>query len=385
MERPRIPAPAAAVERRARRPTAGPRRNDHRRASRPSAARLQDGAMTMDTPAAPPFDMPPFRPRFPWIGGDLQTLANRIAPPSPATGAAASVRVELPMDDGSGDTLLATLDRPAVDSGGPLAILAHGLTGSESSAYMIQTSRHLLARGHPVLRLNLRAAGPSRATCGQIYYAGRSQDFRAVLKLLPTTLPGGLGGRPRVAVGFSLGGNMLLKYLGEEGGAAPLAAAASVCAPIDLSRTCAHMLRPRNIVYHKYLIASMRREATAPGAVLTTAERACILASRTVWEYDDVFIAPRHGFAGAEDYYERNRASRFMAAIRVPTLVVAAEDDPWIPAALYRAYDWAANPALVPLIAAGGGHVGFHAADDPAPWHDRAISRFLDRVLAATS
>ncbi|HJQ59946.1 MAG TPA: alpha/beta fold hydrolase [Vineibacter sp.] len=318
-------------------------------------------------------DLPPFRPRFPWLTGDLQTLANRLLPPSSRLGAGSSTRLRLAMDDGSGDTLLATLDRPEADRGGPLLILIHGLTGCETSAYMMGTARHFLALGHPVVRLNLRAAGPSRAVCGDIYYAGRSQDFRAVLRLLPPELTG----RGLVAVGFSLGGNMLLKYLGEEGAAASLRAAATVCAPIDLSVTCQYMLRPRNRLYHRYIIAMMKREATGEGARLTADERAAILGCRNVWEYDDRFIAPRHGFNGAEDYYDKNKALRFLPAVRVPTLVVAAADDPWIPIDIYRRFDWAANRALTPLLAAGGGHVGFHAADSAVPWHDRAIERFI--------
>jgi len=319
-----------------------------------------------------PLDLPPFRARFPWLTGDLQTLANRLRPTF-RLGAASSERLRLPMDDGSGDTLLAMLDRPLVDKGGPALILIHGLTGCETSAYMLNTTRYFLGMGHPVLRLNLRAAGPSRAVCGDIYYAGRSQDFRAVLRLLPAEITT----RGLVAVGFSLGGNMLLKYLGEEGAAAKLQAAATVSAPIDLSATCRHMLRPRNRLYHRHIIAGMKREATGSGARLTEAERAAILGSTNVWEYDDRFIAPRHGFAGAEDYYDKNKALRFMPAIRIPTLAIAAADDPWIPISVYRGFDWAANAALAPLLADGGGHVGFHAAGSPTPWHDRAIERFI--------
>ncbi len=325
----------------------------------------------MDIAAAP--DLPPFRPRFPWLTGDLQTLANRLVPPLAGLGATSSERLRLPMDDGSGDTLLAVLDRPPQDSGGPVLILIHGLTGCESSAYMLNTARHFLTLGHPVLRLNLRGAGPSRPVCGDIYYAGRSQDFRAVLRLLPQELVA----RGLVAIGFSLGGNMLLKYLGEEGAAAPLKAAVTVCAPIDLSATCQYMLRARNWPYHRYIIAMMKREATGEGARLTAAERAAILGSRNVWEYDDRFIAPRHGFAGAEDYYEKNKALRFMPAIRTPTLVIASADDPWIPVSIYRSFPWQANAALVPLLPAGGGHVGFHTAGSAVPWHDRAIEHFI--------
>src|SRR5262245_21899305 len=100
-------------------------------------------------------DLPAFRPRFPWLRGDLQTLANRLLPPMSRLGAVSSERLRLPMDDGSGDTLLATLDRPLVDRGGSALILIHGLTGCETSAYMLNTARHFLGLGHPVLRLNL--------------------------------------------------------------------------------------------------------------------------------------------------------------------------------------------------------------------------------------
>ena len=154
-----------------------------------------------------------------------------------------------------------------------------------------------------MLRLNLRGAGPSRSVCSQHYYAGRSQDLRTLLSVLPHELTrDGL-----VAVGYSLGGAMLLKYLGEEGGASPLAAAATVSAPIDLAVTCRHMMRPRNRIYHRYILDLMKVEATGEGAIVSAAERAAILGARTVWDYDDVFIAPRYGFASAEDYYERCR------------------------------------------------------------------------------
>ncbi|MFI4999768.1 MAG: YheT family hydrolase, partial [Reyranellales bacterium] len=285
-----------------------------------------------------------------------------------------SERLSFALDDGTGDTLLAMLDRAAAPKAGrPLAILIHGLTGSEDSLYILSMARRLLDRGHSVLRLNLRGAGPSRALCGGHYYAGRSQDFRHLLALLPRQLTrGGI-----VAVGYSLGGAMLLKYLGEEGAGTPLSAAASVSAPIDLSATCAHMMRRRNAFYHRVLLGEMKREATGEGAVLSAAERAAILGSSTIWDYDEVFIAPHHGFAGAEDYYERCKPVRFMAGIRIPTLVLAAADDPWIPGALYQDYDWNGNKALLPLLPEGGGHVGFHGRGSDEPWSDRAVARFF--------
>ena len=316
----------------------------------------------------------PFRPRFPWWGGDLQTIANRFRG-ADALAPHTSERLKFPLPDGTGDTLLASLDRPATPSPGtPLAILIHGLTGAEDSRYIFSMARLLLDRGSRVLRLNLRGAGQSRALCGQHYYAGRSQDFRALLTVLPKELTAdGI-----VAVGYSLGGAMLLKYLGEEGNAAPLLAAASVSAPIDLAVTCRCMMRPRNRLYHRYILDQMKVEATGDGAVVSAAERAAIMGSSTVWDYDDFFIAPRYGFASAEDYYERCRPTRFMGGIGIPTLVLASFDDPWIPGALYRAYDWAGNPSLSPVLTDQGGHVGFHGIGNRQPWSDLVVARFFE-------
>ena len=327
-------------------------------------------------------DLPSFRPRFPWWGGDLQTLASRFVRPRTDLAPHSSERRSFALPDGTGDTLLAMLDTPHQPRPSrPLAILIHGLTGAEASTYILSAARALLDRGHRVLRLNLRGAGPSRATCGGQYYAGRSQDFRLLLSLLPRELVAG----GMIAVGYSLGGAMLLKYLGEEGEATPLEAAASVCAPIDLSLVCQRMTQPRNRLYHAFILSQMKVEATGEGAVISAQERAAILGSKSIWEYDDVFIGPRHGFAGAEDYYERCRPTRFMPAIRIPTLLVASGDDPWIPSTLYRTYDWAANPALLPLLPDGGGHVGFHGAGGCRTWSDLAVTRFFERTVSHTA
>ncbi len=320
-------------------------------------------------------DLPPFRPRFPWWGADLQTLASYIRPPLKDLAPHASERLTVDLRDGTGDRLVCTLDQPSVPAEAtPLTILVHGLTGSQESSYMISMARCLLDAGQRVLRLNLRGAGPSRATCGGQYYAGRSQDLRALLANLPAKLKAE-GVR---VVGYSLGAAMLLKYLGEEGEAAPLLAAAAVSAPIDLSATCRRMLERRNFIYHRHLLGMMKIEATAPGAYLQESERSAILGSRTIWEYDEVFIAPRHGFAGAEDYYERCKPVRFMADIRVPTLVLGALDDPWIPGALYSDYEWAANKALLPLLPLRGGHVGFHGSGSRLPWSAQAVTKFFE-------
>ncbi len=320
-------------------------------------------------------DFPPFLVRAPWWGGDLQTLRNylvRWGMPLPS-----AERIYLPMRDGSGDRLVGSLHRPPPASGPaparPLVVLIHGLSGCEQSHYMVKTAAHLLALGFTVLRLNLRGAGASRPHCRFQYYAGRSGDFADVLAALPFELiKGGI-----VAIGYSLGANMLLKYLGEWGSDAPLKGAIAVSAPLDLAGTARRMMWRRNSLYQRYLLRHMRAESLGPGAEVTAAERAAIIGARSIWEFDHRFSAPRNGFAGAEDYYERNAARHFLDGIAVPTLVIHALDDPWIPSEPYLGYAWRRNPSLIPLLPPQGGHVGFQGRDRRIPWHDLCATRFL--------
>jgi predicted alpha/beta-fold hydrolase len=329
-------------------------------------------------PSIESLDLPPFKARFPWWSADLQTVAFLINPPVGTLAPHSSERVCFPMNDGSGDTLLGMLDRPeAPQDGRPLVVLLHGLTGSEDSFYVVNAAKHLLDLGYHTVRLNLRGAGPSRAFCREQYFIGRTSDFRRVLELLPEKLT-----RNGVAaVGYSLGGAMLLKFLGEDGPFSRLVAAVTVCAPIDLMRNCKHMMKKRNALYHRYLLAHLKAEATGEGAALTEEERANIAAARTLWDYDAGFIAPRHGFASAEDYYEICSPMGYLPEVRVPTLALAAKDDPWVPAEFYGEVDWTANKSVLPLLSEGGGHIGFHGAGKQ-PWSDIAVARFLEKACA---
>jgi predicted alpha/beta-fold hydrolase len=100
---------------------------------------------------------------------------------------------------------------------------------------------------------------------------------------------------------------------------------------------------------------------------------------RDTWEFDDRFVAPRNGWGGAEEYYAVNSAAGFLDAIRKPTLVIHALDDPWIPGVMYRERDWARNACLKPLLPRRGGHVGFHGPGEEA-WHDLCLASFLERL-----
>ena len=330
-------------------------------------------------PSIDSLDLPPFRPRFPWWGPDLQTLALLWQPAMSDLSPNSSERVCFPMADRSGDILLGSLDKPQwPDDARPLVILIHGVTGCEDSVYILSAARHLLYRGYTVLRLNVRGAGPSRRYCGEHHHVGRTADFRRVLQQIPDDLKqNGI-----VAIGYSLGGTMLLKYLGEEGNFSPLRAAASICAPIDLLQTGHHMLRPRNWLYHSYILNAQKTETLAEGARLSDEEREIVRSARSVFDYDDRFISPRYGFRGAEDYYSICAPKQFMPEIRVSTMVLAACDDPWIPIEHYRDFKWSDNPWLLPVMPETGGHVGFHGDAGGQPWCNLAIEKFLERVTS---
>ena len=315
--------------------------------------------------------VPPFRERPPWFGGDLQTLRNilRGTPPDLPGGE----RLLLAMPDG--DRLAARLDRPVGPMTRPLIVLVHGLAGSEASRSVVASARHLYGRGWGVLRLNLRGALPSRPTAAGHYHAGRTEDLAEALRGLPADLTR----HGVILIGQSLGGNLVLKFMGEGGHGLPVLTSVAVSAPIDLAATCARMLSWRNFPYQRAMLEAMKRDALAPGAALSPAERAAVTAAKNVYEFDDRFIAPRFGYRDAKDYYERNAARHFLAGIARPALILHALDDPWIPGACYTAIDWPRLPMIEAVLTPRGGHLGFHGRGSRVPWHDRVTAWWLAR------
>ena len=335
---------------------------------------------------------PPYASRAPWWGADLQTVRNALISLAPAATDWPSQDLELALCDGSGDRLATRLQRPlltsaaAAKAGLPPVVLVHGLGGDETSNYMETTARLWLEHGHAVLRLNLRGAGRSRPLCRFQYHAGRSADLRDALAAFAACEPE-LAQAGMLLVGYSLGGNLVLKLLGELGQQPArefqLVGAAAVSAPIDLEVSSRRFLEPRNRFYQRHMLQRLKREATAEGAEVSAAERRGLLATRTIWEFDEAFVAPRGGFADALDYYAQSSAIHRLDAIRVPTLVIHALDDPWIPVRSYRDRDWSEDSAARLLLAPGGGHVGFHGRGSPIPWHDRCIQLFFDGLCGA--
>ncbi len=282
--------------------------------------------------------------------------------------------LQFAMPDGTGDRLTGVLERPRHPvAGRPLAVLVHGLTGCADSGYVLRAAGRLLDAGYPVLRLNLRGAGTCRGLCREQYHSGRSQDLEAVLAQLPSDL----AADGVALVGWSLGANLLLKGLAEFGAGHPIRAAVAVSAPIDLAGAAERIRSPRNWPYHRWLLRRMKIEAAA--APVSAELSSDLAAVRDIVDFDERITAPRNGYDGAADYYARCSAVGFLAAVPVPTLVLHALDDPWIPAAAYRDHDWAANPNLTPLLPRRGGHVGFHAPGGRV-WSDDCMLAFLERT-----
>jgi predicted alpha/beta-fold hydrolase len=317
-------------------------------------------------------ELPPFRPRFPWLTGDLQTLRDTLRRDPPDTGS--FTRLWLDLSDG--DALAAAWH---AGTGRETVVLIHGLTGCEDGVHIRRSAAFWRRRGHGVVRLNLRGSAPSRARSRRPYNAGAGKDIVEALRHLPeeARTPG------LVLIGVSLGGTQLLDALAREGDAPslPLTAAATICAPVDLAAVSARMMAPRNAVYHAWLLRRMKLDARALSPHLPKALLAGAEAARSVREFDDAYVAPLAGYAGADDYYARCSLPARIGRIATPTLCLTAEDDPWIPASTYRAMPWGENRLLSPLIAAGGGHVGFHDASRDGSWADRAIAAWLSRHL----
>ena len=322
------------------------------------------------------FKMHPFVPRFPWWGGFLQTVATSVRPAPRSFGRHETEPREFALRDGTGDRMLGMLDRPqAPVKGLPLVILMHGMPGDAHARYMIELSRFLVDRGYRVLRLNLRGAGPSGTTCRRQYSAASSEDLRHFFEVVPDDLRGD----GMVAVGFSVGGAILLKYLGEQGDIAeppPLEAACTISAPVDLLGTCRDVMSP---LFRWMLFPEMKRQALR--AQLSQWQRENVEASTTILELDERFGGPRRGFKGAADYYAASSAAQYLDRIRVPTLVIAALDDPWVPGGVYTTQLWRKNPYLTPLLPLHGGHVGFHGIADRQPWCDVAVAKFIESVV----
>jgi predicted alpha/beta-fold hydrolase len=213
----------------------------------------------------------------------------------------------------------------------------------------------------------------------RLYHSGETTDLERVVQRLVGEQPG----QPIALAGFSLGGNVLLKWLGERGAKLPaeVRAAAAVSVPFDLERGSRFIERGFGRVYTRHFLRTLRVKAWRklerdPGLF----DAAALERARTLFDFDDVVTAPVHGFANASDYYRRSSSLQFLPSIRRPTLLLSAYDDPFLPPAVLREVERLAegNSCLTVEFHQRGGHVGFISGH--APWAPRYYAE--DRVLS---
>jgi hypothetical protein len=261
-------------------------------------------------------------------------------------------------------------------------IVLHGLNGSSDAHYMKGIAAKAFARGMNVVRLNQRNCGGTERLSSGLFHSGLTADARHVIDEL--TEVDGL--RAIAVAGYSLGGNLALKLAGEYGADPPagLTAVAAVSPILEIS-ACVHALeRPGNWLYQwnfvRDLKARMRRKNRYwPGRF----DLARLGDIRTVREFDDAYTAPHFGFADAEDYYHRASAMRVVDRIRVPALVITADDDPFVPVSPFHDARVLGNPAITLCVSAHGGHCGFvgpTSAGDDGYWAERRIVEFVARA-----
>ncbi len=255
-------------------------------------------------------------------------------------------------------------------------ILVHGLEGSSDAGYARSMSYAALEAGYATHRFNMRSCGGTENLALSNYHSGQTSDLLHVVKERRRK-----SGLPMFLIGFSLGGNVVLKLTGELGDQAHglIAATCAVSTPIDLKACSIALGKPENIIYERRFLSRLRerihlRHQQAPEIYsLEPLKRI-----KKIFDFDDLYTGPLFGFGNADNYYETQSAGRFLDKIRVPTLVVQAKDDPLIPFSVYNHPAFRENPCLKLVAVEHGGHLGFISRHRPRFWLDGLVTGWLE-------
>lgn len=279
-----------------------------------------------------------------------------------------------------GDSLeIRRLDATSPSPDTPRLLILHGLEGTIDSHYLRGTLDQARKCNWPADVLIFRGCNGELNQARRLYHSGETTDLDFVVSRLVAAEPD----RPLVLVGFSLGGNVLLKWLGERGSSLPsqIRAAAAISVPFDLERGCRHIERGFSRIYNRHFLRTLRVKARRkleqfPGLF----DAGALAGATTLYDFDDAVTAPVHGFADAHDYYSRSSSVRFLAGIRVPTLLLSSRDDPFLPREILDDVAILAqnNKYLTAEFTDRGGHVGF--VSGRVPWHPHFYAE--ERLIA---
>lgn len=250
-------------------------------------------------------------------------------------------------------------------------VLVHGLEGSAEAGYMRTMAHAALDRGFAAHRFNIRTCGGTEHLANTLYHSGLTVDLRSVLSQFRDQ-----GRTPAHLVGYSLGGNMVLKLAGELGEAAAslIATVCAISTPIDLAACARRLAQPSNRIYERRFLKRMRQRVAATGRF----EKEQLKRARSIFEFDDLFTGPSFGFRGAEHYYETQSSRQFLERIRVPALLIQAKDDIFIPFEIYDHPALRSNPHVELLVTGHGGHLGFLSRTRPRFWADQAVLEWIE-------
>ena len=318
----------------------------------------------------------PFRPAW-WLpGAHAQTIAGRFV--RPRTGVVyRRERADTPDGDFLDLDFASVEGRPALPDDSPLAVIVHGLEGSARSAYVLETCRTLYDAGIRAVAMNFRSCSGEPNRLARFYHAGETGDLAFVLDLLSRRFPRAT----LAAAGFSLGANVLLKYLGETGDASRARAAVGVSVPYDLDAGARKLDRtPMGRFYTGVFVRSLRRKWLQKRHLVGDAcDEGAVMRARSFREFDDAATARLHGFRDVDHYYGSQSSKNFLHGIRVPTLLIQSVDDPFVEERSLPRREIEANPHLAAAFTGAGGHVGFIGGPPWAPdfWAEREAARFL--------
>ena len=262
----------------------------------------------------------------------------------------------------------------------PTLVLVHGLEGSSESPYMRGIAEKAFRAGFNVVRMNQRNCGGTEQLTPRLYNSGLSGDYRAVLEELITR-----DALPEVCfAGCSMGGNLVLKMVGELGVRVPaqLRGVCAVCPALDLAACARELERPSNYAYQWHFVRSLKSRMRRKAALFPGIYQLDGLARvRTVREFDEVITAPYCGFRDADDYYARSSARQFLGAIRVPTLILTAQNDPFIRFDTFSDPALQSNPNITFVAPRQGGHCAFisHHRGEERYWAEARVVEFCQQ------
>ncbi|HTS64034.1 MAG TPA: alpha/beta fold hydrolase [Candidatus Acidoferrales bacterium] len=265
--------------------------------------------------------------------------------------------------------VLVLSQRPVGEARGEV-VMVHGLEGSGEAAYMRSLAAAALHEGFAAHRFHMRTCGGTETLCNTLYHAGLTGDLREVLRQLRAE-----GCGPAFLVGFSLGGNVVLKLAGELGDAANrlVRGVCAVSVPLDLAACARRIGEPDNRIYETRFVRRMRNRLCATGRY----RREEFDRLRSIVALDDRFTAPSFGFGNAANYYRTQSSLGYLEGVRVPTLLIQAKDDIFIPFGIFDSPTLRSNPCIELLATEHGGHLGFLGRRPHRLWLDEAIMNWV--------